>query len=232
MKEKIVWVLMAVGILLLGNSFLERAEQEQSVTAMGDGKNPPVVVIDAGHGGKDPGKVGVNHALEKDINLSLVYKLKDMLEAADVTVVLTRADDEGLYQENDTNKKRADMAARCQLIEAQGPDLAVSIHQNSYHEEAVKGAQVFYYEKSKEGQRLAQILQKGFDRVLGEENTRQAKANDQYYLLLHTSCPVVIVECGFLSNWEEAVKLSDEGYQETLAWAIHLGILQYLNEMS
>ena len=189
-----------------------------------------VVVLDAGHGGMDPGKVGVDGTLEKDINLSLVYKLKNMLEAADVSVILTRETDEGLYQESDTNKKRADMRARCQLIEAEKPDLTVSIHQNSYHEESVKGAQVFYYEKSEEGQRLAQILQMGFDRVLGEENTRQAKANDQYYLLLNTSCPMVIVECGFLSNWEEAAKLSDEGYQEKLAWAIHLGILQYLHE--
>ena len=189
-----------------------------------------VVVLDAGHGGLDPGKVGVDGTLEKDINLSIVSKLKDLLEAADVTVILTRTEDKGLYQDNDANKKRADMNARCQLIEASDPDLAVSIHQNSYHEESVKGAQVFYYEKSQEGMRLAQILQQGFDRVLGEENTRQAKANDQYYLLLHTSCPVVIVECGFLSNWEETIKLSDEGYQERLAWAIHLGILQYLNE--
>ena len=65
--------------------------------------------------------------------------------------------------------------------------------------------------------------------MIGEENTRQAKANSEYYLLLHTSCPTAIVECGFLSNWEEAEKLGDEGYQEKLAWAIHLGVLAYLN---
>ena len=230
MKKGWLELIMGLGMVFLVAALFRGVNETGTVVLQETTKH--MVVLDAGHGGMDPGKVGVDGTLEKDINLSLVYKLKDMLEAADVTVVLTRVGDEGLYQENDTNKKRADMAARCQLIEAQEPDLAVSIHQNSYHEEAVKGAQVFYYEKSKEGQRLAQILQKGFDRVLGEENTRQAKANDQYYLLLHTSCPVVIVECGFLSNWEEAVKLSDEGYQETLAWAIHLGILQYLNEMS
>jgi len=209
---------------------LFRGVNETGVVALQE-PSGHVVVLDAGHGGLDPGKVGVDGTLEKDINLSLVYKLKDLLEAADVTVVLTRETDMGLYRESDTNKKRADMNARCQRIEAVKPDLTVSIHQNSYHEESVKGAQVFYYEKSAEGQRIAQMLQKGFDRVLGADNTRQAKANDQYYLLLHTSCPVVIVECGFLSNWEEAAKLSDEGYQEKLAWAIHLGILQYLNEI-
>ncbi|MCI8401494.1 MAG: N-acetylmuramoyl-L-alanine amidase [Lachnospiraceae bacterium] len=189
----------------------------------------PVVVLDAGHGGNDPGKVGVDGALEKDINLSLVYKLRDLLEAEDVTVILTREGDEGLYQESDTNKKRADMNARCQRIEEAKPDITVSIHQNSFHEESVNGAQVFYYTGSEEGERLAGFLEESFRAEIGGENTRKSKANNEYYLLLHTSCPIVIVECGFLSNWEEAAKLQDEGYQDKLAWAIHLGILKYLN---
>ena len=188
-----------------------------------------VVVLDAGHGGNDPGKVGVDGTLEKDINLSLVYKLKEVLEAADVTVILTREEDHGLYQDSDTNKKRADMAARCALIEESQADLVISVHQNSFHDEAVKGAQVFYYTGSEEGEKLAEELEQSFREVIGEENTRQAKANSEYYLLLHTSCPTAIVECGFLSNWEEAEKLADEGYQEKLAWAIHLGVLAYLN---
>ncbi len=221
---------MGLGMIVL-IAALFRGIQTTETIAMEEGKNR-VVVLDAGHGGVDPGKVGVDGTLEKDINLSLVYQLKEYLEAADVRVILTRETDDGLYQENDTNKKRADMNARCALIEEKMPDLTVSIHQNSYHEESVKGAQVFYYADSQEGQRLAQILQEKFDHALGKENSRPAKANDQYYLLLHTSCPIVIVECGFLSNWEEAAKLADVGYQKTLAWAIHLGILQYLNEMS
>ena len=224
------WLEMSMGLcMVVLVAMLFRNVNETGAVVMQE-SDPYVVVLDAGHGGADPGKVGVDGTLEKDINLSLVHQLKEFLETADVTVILTRSTDEGLYRETDTNKKRADMNARCQVIEESKPDLAVSIHQNSYHEESVKGAQVFYYEKSTEGQHLAQILQKGFDRVLGEANTRQAKANDQYYLLLHTSCPVVIVECGFLSNWEESARLSDKGYQEQLAWAIHLGILQYLNE--
>jgi N-acetylmuramoyl-L-alanine amidase len=222
-------MVMGLGMVFLIAALFRSVNETGAVVLQETGRH--VVVLDAGHGGVDPGKIGVDGTLEKDINLSIVSKLKDLLEAADVTVILTRTEDKGLYQDNDVNKKRADMNARCQLIEASDPNLAVSIHQNSYHEESVKGAQVFYYEKSQEGMRLAQTLQQGFDRVLGEENTRQAKANDQYYLLLHTSCPVVIVECGFLSNWEETIKLSDEGYQERLAWAIHLSILQYLNEI-
>jgi len=221
-------MLMGLGMVFLVASLFRGINETGAVVLQENPKH--VVVLDAGHGGVDPGKVGVDGTLEKDINLSLVWKLKEMLEAADVEVVLTREIDEGLYQTEDANKKRADMIARCELIEKTDPTLTVSIHQNSYHEEYVKGAQVFYYAKSREGQRLAQILQAGFDQVLGEENTRQAKANDQYYLLLHTKSPTVIVECGFLSNWEEAAKLADENYQEKLAWAIHMGILQYLNE--
>ena len=229
-KEIRTWLELVMGVAMVCLvAVLVRGITVTETVAM-DVEREYVVVLDAGHGGVDPGKVGVDGTLEKEINLHIALQLKEYLEAADVTVLLTRETDEGLYQSSDTNKKRSDMEARCAMIRNASPDLAVSIHQNSYHEESVKGAQVFYYEKSQEGMRLAQILQQGFDRVLGEENTRQAKANDQYYLLLHTSCPVVIVECGFLSNWEETIKLSDEGYQERLAWAIHLGILQYLNE--
>ena len=230
MRKGWLEMVMGLGMVFLITALFHGVNETKAVVMQEE--KPWTVVLDAGHGGTDPGKVGVDGTLEKDINLSLVYKIKELLEAADVTVILTRETDDGLYQEGDTNKKRADMQARCKRIEATAPQVAVSIHQNSYHQESVKGAQVFYYEGSVEGQRLAQILQKGFDRVLGEENTRQAKANDQYYLLLHTSCPTVIVECGFLSNWEEAAKLGDEEYQGRLAWAIHLGILQYLNETS
>lgn len=229
MRKGWLEMIMGLGMVFLVTALFQGVNETGAVAIQES--RQPVVVLDAGHGGMDPGKVGVDGTLEKDINLSLVRKIQKMLEAADVKVILTRDTDEGLYQETDTNKKRADMEARCRLIEEAEPKLTISIHQNSYHEEYVKGAQVFYYEKSKEGQRLAQILQRGFDRVLGEENTRQAKANDQYYLLLHTSCPVVIVECGFLSNYEEATRLAEEGYQEQLAWAIHLGVLEYLNEV-
>jgi len=189
----------------------------------------PVVVIDSGHGGNDPGKIGVDGSLEKDINLEIAQKLKQYLEASDVQVVMTRDEDTGLYKESDSHKKMADMRARCQLINDTAPTLVVSIHQNSYHEESIKGGQVFYYKNSEKGKRLAEILQQRFDFVLGENNTRKAKANDSYYLLLHVKQPIVIVECGFLSNWEESAKLVTEEYQNRLAWTIHMGIMEYLN---
>ncbi len=182
-----------------------------------------------GHGGNDPGKVGVDKSLEKDINLAITLKLKEYLEQSDVEVILTREDDRGLYTEKAHSKKAADMKKRCQIIEAAKPEIVVSIHQNSYHEESVSGGQVFYYKGSEKGKRLAELIQERFDYVLGKGNRRQVKANDNYYLLLHVKCPIVIVECGFLSNWEEAKMLNSPEYQDRLAWTIHMGIMEYLN---
>lgn len=195
-------------------------------------KERPCVVIDAGHGGADPGKVGVDGSLEKDINLQIAKKLAQFLTAADVDVVLTRETDAGLYDEKVSNKKVQDMKNRVALIEEKKPALTVSIHQNSYHEEYVHGAQVFYYAGSEESKALAERIQQMLAREVDPDNARQAKANDSYYLLKKTSSPIVIVECGFLSNYEEAQKLSQAHYQERTAWAIHLAVLEYLNKVS
>lgn len=188
------------------------------------------VVIDAGHGGDDPGKVGINGAKEKEINLQIAEMVKKYLEANDVRVIMTREDDAGLNDPDASNKKVQDMKRRIELIDRAAPDVTVSIHQNSYPEEYVHGAQVFYYTGSKEGQELADCIQKQLVGKVDPENKRQIKANDSYYLLKKTGIPIVIVECGFLSNSVEAEKLCDSDYQEYLAWAIHMGILQYLNE--
>lgn len=187
------------------------------------------VVIDAGHGGIDPGKVGINDALEKDINLSIALKVKKYLEQQDIRVVMTRETDEGLYEESDSNKKVRDMKNRLAIMEENNPELTVSIHQNSYPEESVSGMQVFYYETSTEGKALAEIMQQTMIESLKPQKERTAKANDTYYLLKKTSVPIVIVECGFLSNQTEADMLVSTAYQEKVAWAIHMGILRYLN---
>lgn len=220
----------AVTILLLVSVFLA-AGQAAVVVNEGDALEEErwCVVIDAGHGGIDPGKVGNNGELEKDLNLKIAMKLKIFLEASDVKVVMTRTTDTGLYDENASNKKVQDMKQRIQIIEEAQPQVAVSIHQNSYGEEYVKGAQVFYYNGSVQGKELAERIQERLIRKLDPENHRTAKANDSYYLLKKTGRPIVIVECGFLSNGEEAAKLGEDYYQEKLAWHIHMAVMQYLN---
>ena len=182
-----------------------------------------------GHGGDDPGKVGINGALEKDVNLEIALLVKQFLEAQDIKVVLTREDGDGLYDSGASNKKVQDMKRRIALIDETSPDVTVSIHQNSYPEEYVHGAQVFYYTGSVVGKELAETIQKQLVEKVDKENKRQVKANDSYYLLKKTSVPIVIVECGFLSNKEEAQKLCTRQYQEKIAWAVHMGIVQYLN---
>lgn len=181
------------------------------------------------HGDFDPGKVSVDGSLEKDINLAIAKRLRWYLEQSDVEVVMSREDDRGLYDTSAGSRKMSDMKNRCARVEESGADLVVSIHQNSYHQEDVSGAQVFYYRKSEKGKRLAEILQKRFDYALGDQNRRKAKPNDSYYLLLHIKCPIVIVECGFLSNWKEAALLKTEEYQDRVAYTLHMGIMEYLN---
>ncbi len=221
----IMGCLIAVSVLTISGEVKERSVSGPALTKEGK----PCVVIDAGHGGSDPGKVGINGVLEKDLNLSIALTVKQFLEANDVEVVLTRQTDEGLYDENASNKKVQDMKRRVSMIEEAAPLVTVSIHQNSYPEEYVHGAQVFYYDTSVEGKELAGILQQRLIEDVDPSNKRQIKANDSYYLLKKTATPIVIVECGFLSNREEADKLCDPLYQERIAWSLHLGILQYLN---
>lgn len=230
MKQKVIEPVL--GLCLLAMVVMAVKYGSVHVTGSGDAyiKEMPVVVIDAGHGGMDPGKVGVDGSLEKDINLAVAERLKTYLEQDDVKVIMTRETDTGLYSDTDSRKKMADMRNRCEIIEESGADLVVSIHQNSYHEESVSGGQVFYYRDSSKGKALAEILQNRFDYVLGDQNRRLPKANGNYYLLLHVKCPIVIVECGFLSNRKEAALLNSGEYQDKLAYTIHMGIMEYLNE--
>lgn len=228
----------SAAFLLMITAFLTGREIALQTSAAGD-VPPPVmntaaarhcVVIDAGHGGDDPGKIGINNALEKDINLSIACLVKEYLEMNDVQVVMTRTSDAALHDPDADNKKVQDMKRRLDIIERTRPDAVVSIHQNSYPEEYVHGAQVFYYTGSTDGQKLAEKLQGQFLKKADPENTRMIKSNDSYYLLKKTAVPLVIAECGFLSNRAEAEMLCTEGYRKRLAWAIHMGILQYLND--
>lgn len=186
------------------------------------------VVVDSGHGGNDPGKVGLHGEKEKDINLSIAKKLQRNLEHQGIRVVMTRTDDNGLYSAGSVNKKREDMNRRVEIMNAPEVAFAVSIHQNSFTNSKYKGAQVFYYKTSEKSEALANSIQKSLIENVDTTNARQAKENDNYYLLKKSKIPAVIVECGFLSNEEEAGRLCDENYQEKLAWAIHMGIMQYL----
>lgn len=182
------------------------------------------IVIDAGHGGWDPGKVRKDGIVEKNINLAIASKLQKYLEQGGAFVLTTRVEDKALSE-----KKRQDLKERKNIANEDSVDLMISIHQNSFPKETAKGAQVFYFDKSEESKKLAEIIQAKIKESVDNSNNRVAKANKEYYLLKKNRIPSVIVECGFLSNEEENKKLNDENYQEKIAWAIYMGIIEYYN---
>ena len=186
------------------------------------------IVVDPGHGGRDPGKVGTGGELEKDANLSIALKLRVHLEKNGYQVIMTRETDVGLYSEDDSNKKAADLKKRVEIVNNSGAAVAISIHQNSFHDKSCKGAQVFYYGTSKESEIFANIMQEQIKMELQPENKRLAKADTSYYMLKNTTCPIIIVECGFLTNSEDVSLLMDEDYPEKMAEAIYLGLDTYI----
>lgn len=217
-----------MGVMLLAAAFL-LAKGGAKQMAMQVQSTGQTVVIDAGHGGDDPGKVGAGGTLEKDVNLAISKKLQKCLEKEGIRAVMTREDEKGLYSAEASNKKQDDMKNRCAKIEEANSVFTVSIHQNSYTEESVHGPQVFYYTHSDQAKALAGYIQESMNEALADR-PREMKANDTYYLLKKTKSPTVIVECGFLSNQAEAAKLVTEEYQQQVAEAVCRGIMAYLAE--
>lgn len=236
MIEKIIKVVMFWSVILIAAAVLVGVWKHYagavtvSGTASGSQNEEKFIVIDSGHGFFDAGKTGVNGAEEKTINLAIAKKLRDNLEQQGYEVRMTREDDHTLYDGSCPETKQEDMKKRVALMNEPGCILAVSIHQNSFTQEKYKGAQVFYYSGSEESNRLALVIQASMRELLDDTNTRQEKANSDYYLLKKASVPIVICECGFLSNYEEAELLVTDEYQEKTAWAIFVGVLRYLNE--
>ncbi|BBF44732.1 N-acetylmuramoyl-L-alanine amidase [Lachnospiraceae bacterium KM106-2] len=226
-RNIIFLVLVVLSILLFANP------SSPVFLNQGGGKNKkkPTVVVDAGHGGFDPGKIGVNKALEKDINLKIAKKLERILKKNKYKVIMTRTNDTGLYEPTDRNKKSVDLRKRVAIINDNDIFLAVSIHQNSFTQQSSKGAQVFYHASSEGGKILAEIIQEQIKASINDGNHRVAKSNESYYMLKKTKCPLVIVECGFLSNPSEAELLLKDDYQEQMAEAIYQGIDQYTNKV-
>ena len=186
-------------------------------------RDEPVIVIDPGHGGEDPGKVGVNDILEKDINLQISMKVRDLLEEVGITVVMTREDDKV------PDRKKEDLGERVEVINKTKPTLALCIHQNSYTTPDIFGAQVFYHTKTEEAEDVATLVQESM-RAIDPNNKREIKENDTYYMLKFSEVPTIIVECGFLTNPTEAQKLTTEEYQDEVAFAICEGIVKWLDK--
>lgn len=192
------------------------------------------ILIDAGHGGYDGGAEGKTGIKEKDINLCISLKLRDTLRSEGFEVYMTREKDEALLNKGNSNyksKKGQDLANRCKIKKEINPDLFISIHQNHFSQGQYYGAQV-WYSSFKESKVLAHIVQENLKIDLDRNNKRVEKpARDDYKILRNYDImPSVIVECGFLSNYNEELKLKEEGYQDLITKSLANSIKSYLDE--
>lgn len=197
--------------------------------------NKPVVVLDAGHGGMDSGAVGVTGVLEKNVNLSIVLALREMLEMSGFQVVLTRDEDISIYDngvEGIRNQKISDMDNRLKIIQSYPDSVFLCIHQNNFTDPKYSGGQMFYNNNNSTNRTLAQIMQKRFA-VLQPGNDREIKlSGDELFLLKSNPNPSLMIECGFLSNPEEEKNLSTWEYQQKVAFTIYGGLMEYLDAVT
>lgn len=193
--------------------------------------NERIIVIDAGHGGEDGGAVGINGCIEKDLNLDTALVLYDLLRVSDIPVVLTRDSDIMLHNNAFSGKKKTgDLKKRLEITEGYEDPILISIHMNSYPSPKYSGMQVYYSPNDPESKEIAEIIQTTVKEMLQPDNSRQIKAaTSAIYLLHNTTKPAVLVECGFISNEEEAELLCSESYRNKLALSIYKAIMNHLS---
>lgn len=234
-KTKKLEIFMSV-VLLMAVTFIacnmDKVVETESESVTTKEKNGKVVVIDPGHGGADPGKVGINGAKEKDVNLAIAKALRNVLEEKGFEVAMTRTEDVVLGNSSKFSKI-GDLNGRCEIVNGEHAKnsecVMISLHQNSFTQESVHGAQSFYYQRSEKSKALGEAVQEELNKEINTEKEKKAKPNDSYYILINSNCPGIIVECGFLSNHTEAGKLIDENYQNQLAEILCKGIMKYFD---
>ena len=188
------------------------------------------IILDAGHGHPDGGAVGIDGSIESELNLNIVLKLQQLLEASNCTVILTRSNENGIYESSANSireKKISDMKNRVDMANNSNAELFVSIHMNKLEENQYSGWQTFFKNNDNTSKQIAQNIQLSLNYFLKNQNARTIKAISGIYLTKHVNIPLVLVECGFLSNSEENKLLQTDEYQNKLAWSIYIGIMDY-----
>ncbi len=189
-----------------------------------------IVVIDAGHGGVDPGAVSKNNTLEKDITLAVSKILKNFVQQGGGKVIMVREDDRDLgTAEGLLKRKREDLAQRLQIALDSQADVYLSIHVNSFPNEKLNGPQVFYYSDSPNSKVLAQSIQQTLNQMVNGK--RVAKGNKELFILKKSQQASVTIEMGFISNQTEEGLLKDPQYQQKLAWSIYQGLCEYFDKV-
>lgn len=232
-RRYVIWtllVLIVVASLCVYGQWKE-LYQAEAVKAMSWVVAGRFYVIDPGHGGEDPGKVGPGELYEKNINLAVAKKLYTIINQGGGQVILTRDRDISLSSGQDTvrERKRADLAKRVEIAASTKADVFISLHCNAFPASRWSGAQTFYSPNIAGSKELAEYVQEELATQLGN-TTRQAKTDTASIIMKRATIPIVNVEMGFLSNPKEAELLNDPAYQDKLAWAIYSGIVRFLVE--
>ena len=222
---------VAIGFMAAVGLCVRALGSASAVSSFDDGLK---IVIDAGHGGIDGGVVGrTTGAKESDVNLAITYCLKTALEEMGFEVVLTRKTEAGLYGTTAKGFKKRDMQKRKEIIEEADPAMVISLHQNFYPTKNTRGAQVFYCKENAGSQKLALAFQKKLNALYGEKGARgRNAASAQFFMLECADCPSVLIECGFLSNHEDEMLLTDERWQKRLAETLAGGVMEYFSDIT
>ncbi len=213
---------------VIGAMLLSRFGSAAAVWAKEE-QTRPTVIIDAGHGGEDGGTISLSGTHESAVNLEISLRLNDFLHFLGVSTKMIRTSDVSVYTEGATiaQRKVSDIRNRVNIVESTPEALLVSIHQNHFSEEKYRGAQVFYAGTDGSAE-LAEALQNTLCTHVDSDNHRECKKAQDVYLMNHVSCPAVLIECGFLSNYAEEQLLTSAAYQKKIAAAIGCCILNYL----
>jgi len=196
---------------------------ESGSSAAPDALSGRLVVVDAGHGGFDPGASGADGTREDELNLKVAACLKTALESYGAQVIMTRSDENAL-----AGTKEEDMAERRRIITESQSNIVVSIHMNSYTDETASGPLVLFMKGSSRGERLAKCIQRSMIKLLKPDRENSARSDD-LYILRSGNQPCVIVECGYMSNKKELQRLKSADYQQQLADAICQGVIDYFS---
>ena len=227
-KKKIRMAILSVfAIILAVAMFNDKREDVPTVSLPVSGKT---IVIDAGHGKPDEGAQSSRGTTEAETNLKIALKLQNLLEQSGSSVVLTRSDENAIYDldaKTLKEKKISDIHNRVKIGNESSADIFVSIHLNKIPQQQYDGWQTFYNVQNAEGQKLAVAIQNNLNKAIDKENNRVAKSIENVYIVKHVEIPMTIVECGFLSNPEEEKKLLEDESQNRLAWGIYNGIVDY-----
>ena len=226
-KIEFILILLALMVLVLLSKKLEKYASGEIVKLAEKEKKSQVIVLDAGHGGSDPGKIGVHEEKEKEINLEIALKVEKMLKKKKIKVIMTRTDDQMLDDQSDAGQKVRDLRERVRKINGEKPVFAVSIHQNSLpSSKQTHGAQVFYGKKEGSAE-VANAVQLALNQTVNAGNEKTEKAIDaSIFLMKNVTAPAILIECGFLSNENETALLKSGEYQQRLAVVIASGLLQ------